>query len=379
MTNHFVRKLHESLEIGSLKRRVGEVLESRKVEVLIIALVFTDLILLLIEGGIDMGLLCINGVESDVPPGELVKMGGSSLVQLSDAAAGWRPWASHAGLSHGVAAGLMSLAFRDDAGMGPLGFAFLQTNATQSDVPTYHHSKARAFHAVAEDTILAHPVHADGTKHRATSSGRAMKEVRHEKIAHHETLREESHGAHEEAHGEAHGEEHAAHGEHGEGHGHGHHHAGSLVCEDEHGPATHETLHFCHTASITILTIFLIEILAKFWVNPKEFVRSPVELLDLTVVTLSLIVDAVILPMVHDPKQKAELHAVEVLLMLCRGWRVVRIFHGIFEIAHHQIEEHEKLEHQLEAMCKTIAEHNREDPEEVRERYAMLAKSHHSH
>jgi len=111
----------------------------------------------------------------------------------------------------------------------------------------------------------------------------------------------------------------------------GHHKV--LVCETPEGHHAHHVLHACHVISITILCIFMIELLLKIWVHGEEFFQSSFEVMDLVVVSLSLFCDlyiAHLLESQRDSQFPAE--ALEILLITMRLWRVVRIVHGVYEI-----------------------------------------------
>lgn len=167
----------------------------------------------------------------------------------------------------------------------------------------------------------------------------------------------------EPSHEHAHEHEKKAHGGdrdmHGTGHGYGR--VEALICETKLGPQSHEIVHFCHQASITILVLFMVEILSKLWIHPQEFMRSPVEVLDLIVVSLSLFVDVFVVPNIKEPRRKSEVSLVVILLVVARFWRVVRIFHGLFEVVNVlcEIEREEKL---YTRMQNLEAEIRRYDP-----------------
>lgn len=290
-TPRFLRKLHEDLDPSSIKHHVGEFLESRKVEVLIIVLIVLDVLLLGVEQGIDSHMLCIQGtVVPGLPPADLRTIGdqhASSELQLT-----------HDSLD----------LWTRQPNLGP---SFLAPGTPDGD--EYENGGAAAFMVDHEDTEHA------------------------------------EHAGHEDA-------EHAGHA----------HHEAALVCETQHGPSSHEIVHRCHQASITILCIFLVEILGKLWVNFSEFIRSPLEMLDLTVVSVSLFVDVVIIPMVHDPNARGQVELVVALLIVCRAWRVVRIFHGAFAVVHSRVEQEEKLNHRIEELEEALADAQGVDVETLR-------------
>jgi len=122
-----------------------------------------------------------------------------------------------------------------------------------------------------------------------------------------------------------------------------------LVCESPHGHHAHHLTHTCHTLSIVILCIFMVELLLKIWIHGKEFFRSAFEVLDLVIVTLSLVCDLVIARMAESGGEGENgIVAVEtanILLIVMRCWRIVRIVHGFYEI---QYMDNERVEKQLQ-------------------------------
>lgn len=114
-----------------------------------------------------------------------------------------------------------------------------------------------------------------------------------------------------------------------------------IVCSSKHGEKAEHIIHVCHAASVTILVIFAVEILAKMWAIPG-FLEIWHHQLDLVVVTLSLVIDTVVISYInhsqakqpnrsHLEDEQIQVLVVIGLLLLCRMWRVVRICHGIFE------------------------------------------------
>ncbi|NXK55641.1 HVCN1 protein, partial [Chauna torquata] len=77
-----------------------------------------------------------------------------------------------------------------------------------------------------------------------------------------------------------------------------------------------------HYLSLSILTIFLVEVGFKVFVYGREFFRHKFEVLDSIVVIVSFILDLVLLFREH------EFEAVGLLILL-RLWRVARIINGI--------------------------------------------------
>merc|ERR1712166_1265656 len=108
--------------------------------------------------------------------------------------------------------------------------------------------------------------------------------------------------------------------------------------------------------SITILVIMLIDILLKFWVNPAEYVQSPWEVLDLVVVSLSLIIDVLVIPMIDNPEHKSETELLMVALIVVRFWRVIRIAHGFFEVVGGEIERVKVLTDRIQSLKAQMKE-----------------------
>lgn len=113
-------------------------------------------------------------------------------------------------------------------------------------------------------------------------------------------------------------------------------------------------MHTCHNFSIAILCVFLVELLLKYWVAPKEFCASKLELLDLFVVSISLIIDVYVSYLIStDGGGVVQLETVLVLIMILRIWRVVRIIHGFSEVYAIEMEREEK-EHEEVIRLKEI-------------------------
>lgn len=140
-----------------------------------------------------------------------------------------------------------------------------------------------------------------------------------------------------------------------------------LVCESPEGPRAKQITDFVHTLSVAILTFFLFELFLKMLLHGRHFFESTFEVLDLVIVSVSLICDVIIEPMVEntqglESKQLAAVEILEGLLIAMRFWRVVRIFHGVYEIQHMQQERaSEKLEEkdaEIEKLRAILASHN---------------------
>merc|ERR1712232_1376567 len=87
---------------------------------------------------------------------------------------------------------------------------------------------------------------------------------------------------------------------------------GALVCETRNDPTAHKIVHTVHYMSIAILCFFMLEVLAKIYVDPQEFFSSNFEILDLVVVSISLMMDTVV---------EAKFEEVLEVLIVARMWR----------------------------------------------------------
>jgi len=348
-SNHnLVARLHHGTEEGSAKRKVGKFLESTWVEIMIVVLVLCDIVLLGIEHGIDHHLLCIEGEVAPLAPHPLVKLAnahadehGSLLQTLAAPPYGVGPYADFLRAGD-VAPPLGSR--RTGQGRGSMELdtppdALLAESGSLSPLSLLEEGEKGA-QSLMGLLVKIHPEH-DHPKHRHNEHG------------------DEEHGHEEHRHVEHSDEEHG-HAGHDDG-AHGHHHVNkALVCETRDGPNAHHLYHTCHTLSIIVLVIFLVEILAKIWVNAPEFFHNPFEVLDLVVVVLSLIVDVIILPWMQQNASNHQGEAEDFIfvLMICRLWRVVRIFHGLFEVVHHQVEEVHELTARITELEGEIADRN---------------------
>jgi len=106
-----------------------------------------------------------------------------------------------------------------------------------------------------------------------------------------------------------------------------------LVCEDRHGPLAGKVMIWCDFFSVAILVAFLIELLLKLWVHPEHFKRSTLHCIDLFVVVLSLFMDMVQM-VLHFMDIGVDVKILEMLLVIIRLWRVMRIFHTAFSMWH---------------------------------------------
>jgi len=239
-------KLHSGLDQESGKHRVGEILENRWFEILVMCLVVCDVLLVMVEAGVDHNVLCIGG----------------KVVPVSE-----------------------------------------------------HHGAASLVMATSSVT----------RRLRQPQSALAVLDMMSGHDPHHPETNE------------------------------------VLQCDTREGHRAHHLAHTCHMLSIPILVFFMVEILLKLWVNPEHFMASFVHKLDLVVISISLLIDVVIIPYIesHDVYQEKakDFEIVAGLLILSRSWRFVRIFHGFFE-EYHTIEERtakEKKENEKLRLALQIA------------------------
>jgi len=135
---------------------------------------------------------------------------------------------------------------------------------------------------------------------------------------------------------------------------HQHHATGAFVCEGPHGETVERIEHRCHQISVSILSIFLVELILKVWIHPKEFFSRPLHVLDLVVVVVSLICDVIIVPMLEGYRARGQVMLFTSALMILRMWRVVRVMHGLHEVMHSEIEGSQDLASDLDAALAEI-------------------------
>lgn len=106
-----------------------------------------------------------------------------------------------------------------------------------------------------------------------------------------------------------------------------------LLCEDRTAHTAHRIMIVCELFSVSILCLFLVELLLKMWVAPAHFRQSRLHRLDISVVVLSLLADIVGLVLVYL-KVDLEVKLFEGVLVMIRLWRIMRIFHTAFIMWH---------------------------------------------
>lgn len=330
---------HDGLEKDSAKAKVAKTLDSKIVEAFILFLVIVDIGLLSIESGIDHHMLCINGRVVPNP-----HAASSASAVLLDTLTSW--WEPHTDLEE-VVQPKHALSLSD--GSSP----YQQDNAEKREDPRLRHWRKPG--SKMQPTLVGEEPHHEHDKAITTDP--------------HHDHNDHSSGGHEEVHGHS-----------GHGHGHGHSEHEKLMCDTRHGHHAHEVSHNCHTASIVILVIFLVEISLKYWVDPAKFCANYFNILDLVVVTISLLVDTVVTWWVHAnrPDSESELKTLMALLLFIRCWRVVRIVHGLVEHLHHQYEEEEKHEAMHEKYHNLKEEHKDllDEHKDLQNKHQTLTQDH---
>mmetsp|Transcript_75520 Transcript_75520/g.179390 ORF Transcript_75520/g.179390 Transcript_75520/m.179390 type:complete len:308 (+) Transcript_75520:229-1152(+) len=132
--------------------------------------------------------------------------------------------------------------------------------------------------------------------------------------------------------------------------------AGALICEDREGLQSSRLVHAAHSMSVAILIVFFIELMLKIWLHPGGFFSNAFHILDLVVVTVSLICDAILEPLLEG-SEALDIMVLTAFLVIFRCWRLVRMAHGLFEVVHEEAEYMEELKAEkarLEAKCLSL-------------------------
>lgn len=285
-------------EKSPLKRKVALVVSNWRMEVLIIVLVVLDLVIIGLECALENNVWCIDGHLQ--PPTEASKAHHLHLWDKALEEIDYDPKSSKPVVGSDFKAAHARVAPNSSwtATLDAHGASMLQRSAKQ-DAP----SVAYVLHEKNEDP------HDRSAKKKRWNSPK-----RHKK-----------HGT----------EQHSAHGS-----------GIALICDGPGSHSRHIRAHNLHQWSIAILTIFLIELLAKAWSGWEHFINSKLHVLDLTVVAVSLAVDLSLSSLQEAVNQHAtrmELGAdiLNFVLVAFRLWRVLRVMHGMFNAVHH-VYEHEK-------------------------------------
>jgi hypothetical protein len=105
-----------------------------------------------------------------------------------------------------------------------------------------------------------------------------------------------------------------------------------LICEDKHATMAHTIMLACDCLSVAILVTFLAELCSKLWVHPEFFKNSMLHIVDLLVVCMSLAADVFGILLYYWHIGGLDVKVIEIVLVMIRLWRVLRIFHTAFSI-----------------------------------------------
>jgi len=350
----FEAKLHDGCEKDGLKHRIGQILDSRRFEFFVLALVLFEVGLVGLECGVDYHFFCVRG--------RLVPVGADQLYNLGlahdNATADDHPH-SASGPAASVTAHLMQAKesnlsagnHSSHSGFAPISGSNRFQDAVQT--PESHTSMQSDPGSGALNPIALVQIAFDGTTQMLSVSTIISEEVEQNDV---QTATAEdgegfvlaqldlggsSRSRDREDRGAAHRieQESKISPEHMEAlrkailyPGIGHHGPASLLCEDHHGPRAKAIEDVCFYLSTVILSFFLLELLLKIWVNPSHFFNSSAHVLDLFVVGFSLFVQVLLVRILGRFGYLGEM-AVS-LLVLCRLWRILRIAHTVFVVGH---------------------------------------------
>jgi hypothetical protein len=346
-----------------MKRAVGHFLSNWKWEMVIVLLIFCDLATVAIEVSIDYNILCVGGAEVPMGPGQLTKVAreprevaeehspameffahqpysprGSSSGSLQpstvnkSAAYFWQ-----GDLTARPQTGAVMLQVSSPEGVAKIAYVVHEKNDMQQESSDSVGSKGEPHSKSSEEVQpsmegsgereLKGEQQSDATGPEEGISERKVYHIEGKPIP--DDFKKEGEGEMGQP-----GENVAEHeggavaAEHGG-------HESALICQGKHGETLHHIAHACHLLSCGILVVFLVELLLKAWVNFHHFIHSKLHVLDFAVVSVSLIVDTllpVFMDYVNHDRRKVEMYAdiVNGLLVVLRIWRIVRVFHGIF-------------------------------------------------
>lgn len=358
------RRIHPAADKDSVKHKLGKLLESRWADIFILCLVIFDVGLLSIEHGIDSGMFCIDGKR--VPAPRLVPpAGGGPAMPLASALPVRMPEGSAFVVPAGYDLALRPrrepmaeppppLAAREPPGevveaspegaqplLPPPGdaaaaaasriaAAYPDRVALQGPRQPQEEAGARG-----EPPLVQEPEHP--ATHLFQISQQLGPQVPGEQLL---ELQAEASGLRLR-------KRHAPKGDEAEM---------VRMCEPREGHYSHQLEHSAHMLSVGLLAIMLIEILLKLWVHPGEFLRNPLEVLDLFIVSVSLFVDAILIPLISNPLNKAHAEIILAILLICRIWRIARILHGIVQVVTIQREHSQKLQARIKVLEKKEGE-----------------------
>ncbi len=131
---------------------------------------------------------------------------------------------------------------------------------------------------------------------------------------------------------------------------HGYEESATYGCDD-HNDAVHNVHLALFGMSVAILCIFEVELLLKVFILKKEFFCHKLLVLDLVIVTTSIVLDIVLHVLGSSYGDLAA------LLAVVRVWRFVRVIHGILEVDKgHMEEKYKEREHELEKEIYELTE-----------------------
>lgn len=288
------KKIHHNVgDKGSFKHKLGSVLESRWADIFILCVVMADIGLLTVEHGIDSGMFCINGERM---PATTFGAGGHS-PELAAPLAATLPVQMPEGSAFVVPAGY-ELALRPRRG------------AAAQPPPAHGEPNSE----VAVPSPLLQPVVLPPPGDTAAAAASRIAAAYPDRVAVQggggdPPLSQEPElpggeppieqgPEHPSTHliqlgtqlGQLRGQNHPVEGE-----------EMVRVCEPREGHYSHLIEHWAHILSVALLGLMFFEILLKLWVHPGEFLRNPLEVLDLFIVGVSLFIDAILLPLLMDP------------------------------------------------------------------------------
>jgi len=144
--------------------------------------------------------------------------------------------------------------------------------------------------------------------------------------------------------------------------GHGHvQHVKTLICEGPHGKRSHKLHYYCHALGLAILSLFILELVSKAWINFSAFCRSKLQCLDLTIVSISFTLDFIwpIFESRHRELLETRTDLVRVIILFIRLVRVVKVMHATSEVMHkglHYVKELKKEIHERDDEIEKLKE-----------------------
>lgn len=163
--------------------------------------------------------------------------------------------------------------------------------------------------------------------------------------------------------GEGHSDSHEGapeqHGHEGHEHRYGHK---TLVCEGPHGRRSHKLHTYCHVLGLLILSTFILELTLKAWIDISRFIRSKLQLLDLCIVTISFLLDFLwpIFERRHPDLMETNSDTIKVIILFTRLIRVVKVMHATSEVLHKGVHYVKEQAHKIQEKEDHIQEQDEE-------------------